>query len=201
MTNSVMALNVEVSMQIQKLIYTYFIESDAQMTVEDYAGKDIKHCKVRNLNMLEETAQIDYLFCDKTGTLTKNELVFKNVAFFHQGRMIAEADATNLGSLVKRMQNKEAAEMFLLCVNLNHDCVVVDTETKDLIKFNGSSTDEVCFLEMAHEIAELGYFCDRDSDNLMLQIRDKVSKFKVLKQFPFSSDRKRSSIVVQDETG
>ena len=30
--------------------------------------------------MLEDFAQINYLFCDKTGTLTKNELIFKFMA-------------------------------------------------------------------------------------------------------------------------
>ena len=47
------------------------------MTIPDFKIKDVKHCKVRNLNMIEELAQIEYLFCDKTGTLTANVMQFK----------------------------------------------------------------------------------------------------------------------------
>jgi phospholipid-transporting ATPase len=92
MTNSVMALNVEVALQIQKIIYTFWIQADAVMTYPDYFIKDINHCKVRNLKMLEELGQIDYLFCDKTGTLTKNELVFKSVSIIHEGRRLLQAN-------------------------------------------------------------------------------------------------------------
>jgi phospholipid-transporting ATPase len=62
------------------------------MTYPDYFIKDIKHCKVRNLKMLEELGQIDYLFCDKTGTLTKNELVFKSISIIHEGRRLLQAN-------------------------------------------------------------------------------------------------------------
>ena len=33
-------------------------------------------CQTQNYSVHEDLGQIDYLFCDKTGTLTKNELVF-----------------------------------------------------------------------------------------------------------------------------
>ena len=51
-----------------KIWYTGFIEHDVQLyNVE--AGKNLE---VQNLSMHEEMGQIQYLFCDKTGTLTKN---------------------------------------------------------------------------------------------------------------------------------
>jgi P-type E1-E2 ATPase len=65
---------------------------DAEMTIPDFKIKDVKHCKVRNLNMIEELAQIEYLFCDKTGTLTQNELVFKQVSIFDNGKKVFQAD-------------------------------------------------------------------------------------------------------------
>lgn len=36
--------------------------------------------RVNNMNLLEDLADIRYIFCDKTGTLTQNELVFKELA-------------------------------------------------------------------------------------------------------------------------
>ena len=49
------------------------------MMQPDYELGNIKQCKVRNMNMIEEMAEIEYVFCDKTGTLTQNELLFKAI--------------------------------------------------------------------------------------------------------------------------
>jgi P-type E1-E2 ATPase len=51
-------------------MYSAFVNADGWMAVPDYVIKDVKSCKVRNMNMIEELGDISYLFCDKTGTLT-----------------------------------------------------------------------------------------------------------------------------------
>lgn len=68
--NVMMPLEVEVAIQIAKLVYSWFMSYDGWMAVPDYSIKDINSCKVRNMNMIEELGDISYLFCDKTGTLT-----------------------------------------------------------------------------------------------------------------------------------
>jgi P-type E1-E2 ATPase len=57
------------------------------MTEPDFQTKSIKHCKVRNLNMIEELAEIEYVFCDKTGTLTQNQLVFREATVFRNNEI------------------------------------------------------------------------------------------------------------------
>lgn len=47
------------------------------MTIFDEDKRDLVSCQVKNSNLHEDLAQIDYMFCDKTGTLTQNELIFK----------------------------------------------------------------------------------------------------------------------------
>ena len=41
---------------------------------------DIKGCSVLNFPLMEELALVSDIFCDKTGTLTKNELEFRGIA-------------------------------------------------------------------------------------------------------------------------
>ena len=37
-------------------------------------------CEVKNFTMTEDLGKVNHLFCDKTGTLTKNHLIFRGLA-------------------------------------------------------------------------------------------------------------------------
>lgn len=77
MINSLLPLEIECAVQINKLIYSFYVVADGWMAEPDYVLREVKQCKVRNMNMIEELGGIKYLFCDKTGTLTQNHLEFK----------------------------------------------------------------------------------------------------------------------------
>lgn len=78
--NSFVPLDLLVIIELSKMFYTNFIEADAWMMEPDYLMNEIKQAKCNTLNLHEELGQVEYLFCDKTGTLTKNELVFRGIA-------------------------------------------------------------------------------------------------------------------------
>lgn len=40
-----------------------------------------KFALCRNSDLIEELGQIDFIFSDKTGTLTQNKMIFKNVVY------------------------------------------------------------------------------------------------------------------------
>ena len=61
-----------------KAMYVFFLQMDYHMTVFEPEKKELVSCSVKNFNLHEDLAQIDYIFCDKTGTLTQNELIFKS---------------------------------------------------------------------------------------------------------------------------
>lgn len=61
------------------MFYSYFMEYDTDMYALRFekCDENIVKLSVQNMSLHEDLAQIDYVFCDKTGTLTQNELVFK----------------------------------------------------------------------------------------------------------------------------
>lgn len=58
-------------MEILKLTQNFFIQSDKHMVFD----KKTAICKTADL--IEELGQVEFIFSDKTGTLTMNEMVFK----------------------------------------------------------------------------------------------------------------------------
>ena len=85
LNNSFIPLDLAVGLEMGKFIYIYFLEKDLHMMVVDEDKRELVKCSVKNFNLHEDLAQLDYIFCDKTGTLTQNELIFK--AFFDQTRI------------------------------------------------------------------------------------------------------------------
>eukprot|EP00923_Selenidium_pygospionis_P008108 GHVN01013740.1.p1 GENE.GHVN01013740.1~~GHVN01013740.1.p1 ORF type:complete len:1361 (-),score=207.02 GHVN01013740.1:83-4165(-) len=70
---SIIPISLRVNLDMAKTYYSHQIMRD----------KKIKNTVVRASNLPEELGRIDHLMCDKTGTLTKNDMVLKRL---HVGR-------------------------------------------------------------------------------------------------------------------
>ncbi|XP_051941626.1 probable phospholipid-transporting ATPase VD [Hippocampus zosterae] len=71
-------ISLYVSIEIVKLGQIYFIQNDLDL-YNEHAG-----CRIqcRALNITENLGQIRYLFSDKTGTLTENNMVFRRCSIY-----------------------------------------------------------------------------------------------------------------------
>lgn len=168
-------------------------------------------CKVQSSNLNEELGQIDYVFSDKTGTLTCNEMRFKYLIIgdevygkrrgyegeipyvknvdFEDPKVWHIKDQKFATEQCRRL--KEAITLLGLCHS------VVLEKNGD---YNASSPDELAFVYFSKLVG-----CEykgMDEDNfIVLQEFDEVKKYKLLDMFEFDSDRKRMSVIVQDESG
>jgi magnesium-transporting ATPase (P-type) len=74
--NNFIPLAMVVTQELFKILYTPMMECDAEMVNKE----GTRHVEVHNMMLHEELGQINYMFCDKTGTLTQNNLIFEGVS-------------------------------------------------------------------------------------------------------------------------
>lgn len=66
-------ISLYVIIEMLKLVQMYLINKD----IELYSFETNQYAKCNNSDLIEELGQVEFIFSDKTGTLTKNKMVLK----------------------------------------------------------------------------------------------------------------------------
>lgn len=61
-----------------------YMRWDKQMFEYNKSKSELRRTNVYSIGLHEELSQVRYIFCDKTGTLTQNELIFRGMSL-HSG--------------------------------------------------------------------------------------------------------------------
>uniref|UniRef100_A0A3B4T7E9 Phospholipid-transporting ATPase n=1 Tax=Seriola dumerili TaxID=41447 RepID=A0A3B4T7E9_SERDU len=214
--NTMVPISLYVSVEVIRLGQSKFINWDLQMY---FAEKDTP-AKARTTTLNEQLGQIEYVFSDKTGTLTQNVMQFKKCTiagrsygteerpFFpvsHQPvdwSWNPQADRKfqfmdhSLVACVRSRKDKDATEFFKL-LSLCHT-VMVEHKDGDLV-YQAASPDEGALVTAARNF---GYvFLSRTQDTITIKEMEQETTYEMLALLDFNSDRKRMSIILKFPDG
>lgn len=167
-----------------------------------------KGASVRSVTLNEELGQIQHIFSDKTGTLTENKMEFSlctvagSVYGISELPHMSSTISSKLGHVDSMMELGRKAsdnpggaeEMFLISLLVCHS-IIIETNPDGSLSFNADSPDEVALVKGA-ELA--GYrLLDRKGEFVELDLNGVICSYEVLQVIPFSSARKRMTVIAR----
>ncbi|KAG8806229.1 hypothetical protein FRC17_005113, partial [Serendipita sp. 399] len=213
--NNLIPISLIVTMEVVKFQQAQLINFDLDM----YYEKTDTPALCRTSSLVEELGQIEYIFSDKTGTLTCNEMEFKmcSIGGIAYAEVVDESKQEEshggLWQTFKEMQQtlsadgmisreqavqREVLREFLSLLAVCHT-VIPEVQDDGRIVYQASSPDEAALVAGAEL---LGYrFHTRKPKSVFVDIDGSTKEFEILNVCEFNSTRKRMSTVVRSPDG
>ncbi|TPX51822.1 hypothetical protein SeLEV6574_g00051 [Synchytrium endobioticum] len=197
----VIPISLFVSIEIVRLIQVTFMNWDGKMAglQVDADGKEVLvPMKANNSNLNEDLAVVEYIFSDKTGTLTRNLMKLSN---WYIGST-DYCEMNNPGCMGKvlndsLLSNEDAKNigLFARCVGLCNTVLPQRDDRTGETVYEAQSPDESALLQgLAGDDVILR---SRTKQTVVLNILGKDEVYDHLALMDFTSDRKRMSVVVR----
>lgn len=206
--NNFIPISLYVSLEVVKVFQAAQINNDLDM----YHPPNDTPALARTSSLNEELGQVEYIFSDKTGTLTRNQMQFKkacvgavsyggdedlddtpdfNFNFTDNERF--KRDMLKDGSAGARL--RRYATILAVC----QTAIPEWSDKAGRVVYQASSPDEAALLAAARV---WGYvFQERRTSSVTLMVGDIEIVYEVLATLEFNSDRKRMSVVVRAPDG
>ncbi|KAI9760972.1 MAG: hypothetical protein M4579_001348 [Chaenotheca gracillima] len=210
--SNLVPISLFVTLEIVKTYHALLINSDLDI----YYDKTDTPAVCRTSNLVEELGQIEYIFSDKTGTLTCNQMEFKQCsiggvqyadevpedqrATIQDGVEVGIHPFQKLRDNLKDHQSRTTIHHFLALLST---CHTVIPERKDEkpgeIKYQAASPDEGALVEGA---VILGYqFTARKPKSVTITVEGQDFEYELLAVCEFNSTRKRMSAIFRCPDG
>ena len=195
--NNLIPLSLIVTVEFVKLLIGRLISEDLDV----YYNVNDTPATVRTSSLVEELGQIDYIFSDKTGTLTRNIMEFKLVSINGSSYGTFPSDfkyLSNNTNSFDELKVNPLADDFLILLAVCHTVIPEIDENKKL-RYQASSPDEAALVNGAKS---LGYiFHTRKPKSITISVHGEDQEYQILAVNEFNSTRKRMSVVVRDPKG
>lgn len=210
--SNLVPISLFVTVEIVKYMQAFLINSDLDI----YYDKTDTPATCRTSSLVEELGQIEYIFSDKTGTLTCNQMEFKqcSIAGIQYGDDVPEdrqatvEDDTEIGihNFNKLRENlhshptQNVIQQFLILLATCHTVIPERApDEPNKIKYQAASPDEGALVDGA---ASLGYrFTNRRPRSVIFIADGQEMEFQLLAVCEFNSTRKRMSTIFRCPDG
>ncbi|XP_064133722.1 phospholipid-transporting ATPase IG isoform X6 [Loxodonta africana] len=181
--NFIIPVSMYVTVEMQKFLGSFFISWD-----KDFYDEEINEGALVNTSDLnEELGQVDYVFTDKTGTLTENSMEFIECSIdgCKYNGVTEEVDGLSqtdgpLTHFDKAVKDREELFLRALCL-----CHTVEMKTNDTV-------------DGATESAEFTYVSSSPDEIALVK---GAKKYELLHTLHFDSVRRRMSVIVKTQIG
>ncbi|XP_037655795.1 probable phospholipid-transporting ATPase IH isoform X2 [Choloepus didactylus] len=196
--NYIIPVSMYVTVEMQKFFGSYFITWDEEMFDEETGEGPL----VNTSDLNEELGQVEYIFTDKTGTLTENNMEFKECCIeghvyvphvICNGQVLPDSSGIDMIDSSPGVSGKVKDDD-------NVDGTRKSPDSGKSCVYISSSPDEVALVE---GIQRLGFTYLRLKDNYMeiLNRDNDIERFELLEILSFDSVRRRMSVIVKSATG
>ncbi|GBG85508.1 hypothetical protein CBR_g40147 [Chara braunii] len=215
--STIIPISLYVSIEMIKFIQSnYFINRDRNM----YHLETDTPALARTSNLNEELGQVEYIFSDKTGTLTRNLMEFFKCSI--AGTMYGTGEERSSDAIHEKGFNfddkrllkgawrneseSEVCKEFFRLLAICHTVLPEGEETPEGIEYQAASPDEAALVAAAKHF---GFFFYRRTPNCVWVRESHVEKFgriqdveyEILNVLEFNSTRKRQSVICRYPNG
>lgn len=214
--NTVVPISLYVSVEIIRFIHSQWINWDIKL----YYEKTNTPALARTTTLNEELGQIEYIFSDKTGTLTQNIMTFNKCTINgisyglphdDDGRPMDKPKLVdfkinnkygdpNFEFYDHRLLNKikkgdEQCQLFFLLLSLCH--TVMAEEEDGEIDYQAQSPDEEALVSAAKNFGFV--FKSREPRQIEIEVGGETEIHKILAILDFNNVRKRMSVITEKD--
>ncbi|XP_039344127.1 probable phospholipid-transporting ATPase IF isoform X4 [Mauremys reevesii] len=163
------------------------------------------------------SSKVEYVFTDKTGTLTENEMQFRECSINGikyqeiNGKLVPEGLTEDSPDGIRQSLMKEE-ELFLKAVCLCHTVHISADQTDGIgdghwhangivsqLEYYASSPDEKALVEAASRVGVV--FTGTNGEGMEVKSLGKPERYKLLHVLEFDPNRRRMSVIVESPSG
>ena len=185
-------ISLYVSVEFIRLGQSLLIDWDGDMYSEEFNTPAVS----RSTALSDQLGQIDYVFSDKTGTLTQNVMTFNSCHI--GGRSYEPDDGSDMNAaLVGLVGQNPGIDAFFRLLAVCHTVQVEEKNGK--LEYQAASPDEKALAEgaMAYGVQ----FMTDANEKVVIKFLGTEETYERLHVLEFDSTRKRMSVIVRDSKG